>query len=55
MGLGREADILISVYLTLVLDHQESRKFYIQVRNEAAVDACEYVICAPCFREEAQA
>ena len=27
MGLGREADILISVYLTLVLDIQKSRKF----------------------------
>ena len=38
MGLGRDADIVKSVYFTLILDLQESRKFYITVKNVATVD-----------------
>lgn len=35
---GRDADIVKSVYFTLILDLQESHKFYITVKNVATVD-----------------
>lgn len=38
-GLGREADIIESVYLTLFLDGLKSDSFLIYVKNAATVDA----------------